>query len=179
MAQTITLQRGTASMTFDGTTKYTLFTQSGGIATRVMIGGVGVKASTARAGTMMGIFVQQSGGGFQTIALKIANSSANVSNLDLSPGQMNFGSPTTTGIQLSGSSLVAGNVANTFYGDQVMSSANVFGAGTSTSIYSGSQFEFCPKEFYIGPSDIVYLKAHNPFGDAGNYVYSFTCITES
>lgn len=180
MAQTITLQRGTASMTLNGTTKYTLFTQSGGTATRVIINGVAVKANNARAGIMLGVFVQQSGGGFWTVALKITNNSANVANLDLQRGQMALASSTGGGgTSTSGSALVGGSTGGSFYGDQNMVTGNVFGATTSATMYSNSQYECCPNEFYIGPSDIVYLKAHNPFGDAGDYVYSFTCITES
>jgi hypothetical protein len=182
MPQTVALQRGTSSITLDGTTKYTMFTQSGGIATRVIINAVSFYADSVRSGMMGGIFVNKSGGGTFTIALLIMSNNVSQANLDFRPGNMNNlgGATNGTGTQFSGITVVQGTTSGNYYADTLISNFGLSGGpNASTGFGSQSNYEFTPTQFWIGPSDVVVFKARNNSADSGQVAWSFTTITES
>lgn len=185
MAQTIALQRGSAAITWNGTSLTTLFTQSGGTATRVCIGGVSAYSSVA-APLAMGIFVKQSAVSVYTmIAFKTINSAVQSYSLDFFGGS----SITTAGAQLSAtnntvsSQNIIGNTATVDY-TAMSNFSGIEQAGGSVGIFLGgtqSNFEVCPQQFWIGAGDSVVMKFYNFNNTAatGNVGYSFTTITES
>lgn len=182
MAQTIALQRGTSSVTLDGTTRYTMFTQSGGTATRVIINGCAFYSDTARSGLMGGIFVQKSGGGYFSVAIKLVGNSTTVGSMDFLPGMVNNvgGATNGTSAGITGASIFVGALATDYQSNQNMSQFALYGATSAQSGFgNASLFEYCPSQFWIGPSDVVYFKGRNNSGDPGQVSWSFTTITES
>ena len=120
MAQTIALQRGTTSVTLDGTTKYTMFTQSGGTATRVIINGVAMYSGNARSGLAMIIGVQKSGGGFFTIAYKMISNNGTYGGFDFFPGKQDniTGGSTGTTSVFSTQTVIAGSLGSNYTANQ-------------------------------------------------------------
>jgi hypothetical protein len=183
MAQTIALQRGTTSIAaLDGSTKYTMFTQSGGTATRVIINGVSMYASAARNGMSMIIGVQKSGGGFFTVAYKTISNNGTYGGFDFFPGNINniSGGLSNASSTASLQTVMAANLASAYPANQVPKNAFLSGGNSATNGYgASSNYEFCPTQFWVGPSDIVYFKGQNVNEDAGEFSWSLTTITES
>ena len=180
MAQTIAMQRGSTSATFNST-RYTLFTQSGGNATRVIINAVTV----------------WSGGGFGgwgNMMLQVLNSGTSVylpiaikmSGAAINPSAMTF-IPETVGI--SGGAQQASSTATltsqTLWYPSGSDWPNTNGMsiqGASSNAAEGngnSNFEFCPKNFWIGSGDSVILQVKGPSNPTGTMGWSFTTITET
>ena len=183
MAQTIALQRGVASITWDGTTQTTLFTQSGGTATRVVFNGCGAYNGSASAGMLMSIFVKLSGGtGSYCVASVWIGNSANNASIDFRPGNTNAVGGGTNGSAAinSGATVLAFNTASTYSMDVNMVYANLFGGmNASGGFGSGNIYEFCPAQFWIGPGDAIIFKCRAATSNSGQVAYSFTTITES
>jgi hypothetical protein len=180
MAQTIAMQRGSTSATFDNT-RYTLFTQSGGNATRVIINAITV----------------WSGGGFGTPAammLQVLNSGTSVylpiamksGGGAVSPSAMTF-IPETVGVN---AGAVRTSTTETLSGQTLWfpggsgwpsaSDANLVGAASNVSQSNGQfAFEYCPKNFWIGPGDSVILQVKGSSNPSGTMGWSFTTITET
>ena len=181
MAQTVALQRGVQSVTYDGTTRYTMFTQSGGIATRVIIGGVSAYSNAARPGMMMGIYVVLNGGGFNFIAFKMGSNAYSIGAMDFCPGTVaaNFSSAAGS-TNPSTSSIITQSVASFYSGNGDIFSQSLTGSGTGTTPYSDKTYEFCPIQFWIGPGDAVVFKGRmTNTTETGQIAYNFTTITES
>lgn len=185
MAQTIALQRGTTTVQCNGTSSATLFTQSGGTATRVILNQLGFYfASTPAANTVFaGVFHESSGG--QSFLLGLIRDPDRRRSYQFVPGAFTQGGFGGTATQ-TGTSTAA-----------VLSNAPCIGATGSTGIGSsdvnggviveystaaGYKYSMMPSNFYIGPSDVISMKI---FGDTSGgpvttYIsYSFTTITES
>jgi hypothetical protein len=181
MAQTVALQRGTGTLSTTGTTSVTLFTQSGGLATRVIFNQLTwyLNAGTSSAGMTAILCLNSSGGQSSVIALYRANSSTmwggnfvNKNNGNPMPRSIYNGS----GMVMSTSSMYQ------------QSAAQAIGtnAGTVTINQGSSYIDTMPTNFWIGPSDALTFKmsANNPAGKGTSpltctYSYSFTTITES
>ena len=185
MAQTIALQRGSAAITWNATSLTTLFTQSGGTATRVCIGGVSAYTSVASPLTM-GIFVKQSAVAVYTmVAYKSIASTVQAYSLDFFGGSQinaNGAQRAATNATNSGSS-VLGNTLTADY-TALCSFAGIEQAGADNAVFPGgtqSNFEVCPEQFWIGAGDSVVMKFLNFNNTAatGNVGYSFITITES
>jgi hypothetical protein len=182
MAQTIALQRGTSSVTLNGSTKYTAFTQSGGTATRVIINGVSFYSDNARTGLAMLLGVQKSGGGFFMVAMKMISNNASIGSMDFLPGNMSniSGGSAGTNAVISTQTVTAGNVGGSYQANQNPGDNTISGGNnTSQGFGNASNFEFCPAQFWIGPSDIVYFVGRTSSADTGQWSWSFTTITES
>jgi len=185
MAQTIALQRGTVSTNLNGNTSTTLFTQSGGTATRVIIGGVGMYTNTSTGSLAMQLVVGLSGSTTNTIVIAFKGSSTalNTYSMDFIPGLM----PTSgamrpsTNSTPSGTSILSNNSANVFSGSQSLDGAYITGADTATNFGNNTfNYEYCPAQFWMGPSDTLFFRGRNSNGAyTGNVAYSFTTITES
>jgi hypothetical protein len=185
MAQTIALQRGSTAITWNGTTLTTLFTQSGGTATRVCIGGVSAYTSVS-SGIAMAMFVKQSAVSvYTTVAIKSSGTQVNNYALDFYGGQaiypqaMKFNTASTP----STSSVIASTNTANYTGLNNMNGMAIYGA--DTVVYAGASttanYDVCPAQFWIGPGDSVVMKFfnNNDSSATGNVAYSFTTITES
>lgn len=187
MAQTIALQRGTTSVTSDYGS-VTLFTQSGGTATRVIVNSISVYFPTPPdTGTVyITLFVTQSGGQSTMLGhLRTTNrtksyqftAGASTDNQFAGVGLSQFNSSTNSVV--ASTPIIYANNNNGPAG-----AGNVVGMEWST--LANSHFGMLNSNFYIGPSDLVGMRisANKVSGKGtiqvtGNISYSFTTITES
>jgi len=185
MAQTIALQRGSTSITWNGTTHYTAFTNtSSGTATRVIMGGVSAYANNTDA-LAMAIYVKQSGtSNYIPVAYKgtgtgVANASLDFySGCDARPLQSLLAG---TGEMMS-NPFPSGNTNGSYTGAATLYNVNVNYNQTQARMDSNRfAMELYPQQFWIGPSDVVSMKFIN--GSSGNYTgavaWTFVTITES
>ena len=183
MAQTIAMQRGSQSVTCQGTNRYTLFTQSGGNATRVVINGLAIYASSSNsAGNWsIGLFIKNSGTSvYLPVAFKNNPGSANTMNVFLLPG---IGANANTGAQrastndtISAVSLLGGNTNDWPNADNMILQgiSSQVTLGNSTALY-----DYCPQNIWLGSGDALILSTHNPATLAATVAWNFTTITES
>lgn len=189
MPQTIALQRGTTSVTSDSSSVVTLFTQSGGTATRVIVNNLGVYFTTLpNSGSVsMLLYISQSGGqdmvigqlstsdrtrSYQFLAGSSTNNSFMGVGLSQSSSSNNNVVPSTPQIRSTGSNGVA--------------SANANQISVVYSSLSTTQLAVLNSNFYMGPSDSIKMKIQasvtsgkSVISTTGNISYSFTTITES
>jgi hypothetical protein len=190
MPQTVALQRGSTSLNGNGATFGDLFTQSSGIATRVVLNGIACWSQTTGDPYV-----------FASLLVKSAGSTTNV----LTVGSKSFGNATTSAFDMSPSDGIDGNFtgysptstvsfANKLTPISQLGSTNLpFGAqswtavglqlcggGTTQSVNNGTATYFSvPRDFWIGPSDVVSMKIYSNNGRTWTIAYSFTTITES
>lgn len=185
MAQTIALQRGTATVTWDGSSTTTLFTQSGGTATRVIIGGISAftASNPSALGMQLSVGLAGSTTNTVTIAYKASSNQQSYGAIDFIPGLM----PTSgakrpdTSDTITGSSVLGYSTAGSFGSAQNTVNALLTGASSGCNFgQSTFNYEYCPLQFWIGPSDIVRWRGYNNSGGyTGTVAYSFITITES
>ena len=180
MAQTIAMQRGSTSATFNST-RYTLFTQSGGNATRVIINAITVWSGSGFGGwgNMMLQVLNSGTSVYLPIAIKMSGAAIN-------PSAMTF-IPETVGI--SGGAQQASSTATLtsqtlWYPDGSdwpnTNGMTIQGAVSNASSSNGnSNFEFCPRNFWIGSGDSVILQVKGSSNPSGTMGWSFTTITET
>lgn len=178
MAQTIALQRGTTSVTADGTI-VTLFTQSGGTATRVILNQLSWYLNAIQnSGSPTAIVLHTSSGG-QTSVLGYYRRT----NGSMYSGQFLIGGNNSawnsTGAASTGN--ISSNPAMTG-GSGGMGNDQPSLEYSGTSTYTSSM----PSTFYIGPGDSIKIKIYSSAGTGKSFVYrtanigySFTTITES
>lgn len=187
MAQTIAIQRGTTTVSGSGTSTVTLFTQSGGTATRVIINQLIIYFSdyAQNSGTGANLYLTSSGGYSSIIGQLKYNSSSSIYAMQFITGAPNNGfngtSPGTSNSNLSSNPFI---FQNSTIGDMLASNF----ANTTTQ-YSNSSYEaYCnvPANFYMGPGDALKMRVRGqiPSGKGtasrtANIGYSFTTITES
>jgi hypothetical protein len=173
MAQTISLVRGTATIaTANGTNVVTLFTNSAsGIATRVIVNQLTVTSSslsTTATGTSLSLF--NSGSGTAESIIGGAYSYQSQNRLTVTPSQSlsGFGGASASGTLAVGGTLAGGR--------------DFFQQPTT----SGNNYNICPTNFWIGPSDIIRAKSQwyatsgkSNVPQSVTIAYSFTLITES
>jgi len=191
MAQTISLVRGTTSVTGNGTSNVTLFTNSGtGIATRVIVNQLTfyIGGSASGSGYLINLY-HQSSGGYNSIVGQIANGGSGT--IPRTEQWLIGGFPSTRVIGNSSQgtavdSFCMGSTSGAAGSTDVLS----FDASTTRmsigSNSSNGQYKHCPQTFWIGPSDVLRIKAGwNQAGGKGgtpatvNIGYSFTLITET
>ena len=186
MAQTVALQRGTTSVSADNSSSVTLFTQSSGTATRVIVNSLGMYFSPQpNTGTQAFVLYVTSSGG-QTTVIGIIRSSSTSRSVQFTPA----GSPTSQ--FLGGMNSTNGQVypfvpnitsnGATGVGSSAPNSVSVTYLSTST----GLPINIISSNFYIGPSDVISMKgfAQQVSGKSTtsctmSISYSFTTITES
>lgn len=185
MAQTIALQRGTTTVSGNSTSTATLFTQSGGIATRVIVNQLTFTFNSATSGsqTILGVYHTSSGG--QTSLIGIFRNSQN--GLGYQAIQFAVGSATNNGFTATSISSTSNLypqmpcIGHTQSGD--MSGTGPGNISFSYSDSSNTRFSTLPSNFYIGPSDSIIIKAQALDGGGSPVTvtasYSFTTITES
>lgn len=179
MAQTITLQRGSTTVTGNGTSFATLFTNgSTGIATRVIVNQLQISGANAgNAGECNARLFNNGSGSARTLVGQAYSYSSLGSSAILTffPSQVNQQSSnansSVVGIPSYGAPIFANNVAKT----------SVLVSGTVQPNYT-----LLPTTFWIGPSDVVQMSSYmyNVSGKSNTpstvtIAYSFTLITES
>jgi len=170
MAQTIAMQRGSGSISV-GTSSVlvTLFTQSGGTATRVVFNGFSYACSNTNSNVAVLLRVDQSGGGKYVLGKQQMTAAA----ATFVPMVTNMYQPVYNGSALSNT---AGNFSHNVGGSDYVGTGSPFDTTIRADIAGGG----IPQNFWIGPSDAVVLNIQNNSGSfTTNYAYSFTTITES
>jgi len=169
MAQTITIQRGTTTVSNGSNTL--LFTQSSGTATRVIMNMVSFYSSGQTSSPTLTVYMASSTGGGSIIGYWKTNN--NVWQGQLTPANNGYG-PLQYGGN-SGSLPISGQI-NANGGPQYLTNeltANV------NFVSSSSNFSYMPSNFYLGPSDSIRLGWYDNNGNSLTVAYSFTTITES
>jgi hypothetical protein len=188
MAQTIALQRGTTTVSAGGNTVVTLFTQSGGTATRVIINQLIVYFTSGPPGVSgngMNLYLTSSGGYSSIIGQMKYESSGS-----MWAWQANTGAPNNGFNGTSPGTSNAINSANPFTFQSTSAGDMITGTTSQTYMqYSNTSFNaYCnfPANFYMGPSDALKLKVRGLYtsgkgtaSGTANVGYSFTTITES
>jgi len=159
MPQTIAMIRGTTSCA--NGSSVTLFTQSGGTATRVILNWVAFyNTGTNSYSSPNCVLYHTSSAGGAGVVAGWANNSSNYG------GQISGGIPSVTS---NSSNSVFGNVAGNYPALLQAMRVNNISAGTT----------FAASNFWIGPSDSVSLSWYDNNNQNINVAYSFTTVTES
>ena len=177
MAQTISLQRGTATVTGDGTSFATLFTNgSTGLGTRVIVNQLQITGNSGTQECYARLF--NNGSGTARTILGQAYSFNNIGN----GGTLTF-YPTQNTFQQNFSNTTANAVQS--FGSPVFLSSNP----RVSIIASGNQnpnYTLLPTTFWIGPSDAIQMSSYMKYISGKStpsatvtIAYSFTLITES
>jgi hypothetical protein len=180
MPQTIAMQRGSTAASFNNT-RYTLFTQSGGNATRVIINAITVWSGGGFGGwgNMM-LQVQNSGTSvYLPIAIKMSGAAINPSAMTFIPETVGMN---TGGQKPSSTDTLTGQTLWYPDGSDWPSAGGmtIQGAGTNAASANGnSAYEFCPRNFWIGSGDSVILQVKGSSNPSGTMGWSFTTITET
>lgn len=184
MAQTIAMQRGTTTVSATGISEVTLFTQSGGIATRVILNQLGASISEVPNHAYMTLIHQVSGGqAFVLGILKYATSGPR--SFQFAPG-VSSANPFAAVPMLNSTSNSLGRSSNpVIHSDGSNGVANITPSSVNVSWPDGStdtRYSMLCSNFYMGPGDslLVRCRADINSGTATATIsYSFTTITES
>jgi hypothetical protein len=189
MAQTVALQRGSTTVSGDGNAYANLFTQSSGTATRVIINGVACYSNTADYQIFAGLLVKSAGSSTNVLTIGLKSfGGASLAAFDFGSydsNESNFtGYSTTSTIPFSNKvnmGWATGGVGTSFGGvPYTAGGVTVIGGGTSSAINSNQATYFSvPRDFWIGPSDVVSVKIFGGNIRSWTVAYSFTTITES
>lgn len=186
MAQTVALQRGTTTIFGDGTTQGTLFTQSGGIATRVMLAGFSGWCSLETNFVKVGLFLKHNGSSANTtmVGFRTFTSNANIACYDITPGYENtktLGIGTSVGANATTQEVsMYGNVAGRSFGSSTYNIDNFAVWGQNTSAANNAvTINTIPQQFWIGPNDVLCAKIYDSNTLTHNITYSFVTVTES
>lgn len=165
MAQTVLMRRGTGTFSA-GSSSATLFTQSGGLGTRVIFGGFTFYGTNTNNNTYITISVSASGGPIYPVGyiFNTALGAALLPVMDFKPVGTNSAAPSSVNIRFS---------TNT--GSNWPAATLPSGATWNSSAGNGGAVL---QNFWIGPSDAVIAYADTS-SNAQNFGYSFTTITES
>jgi hypothetical protein len=168
MAQTISAQRGTLSLSPN--TDTTVFTNSSSGSSRVIINSVAwFMTPTATSLIASGLFIQNSAGGTMIPFALARTTMSNQYCQVYVPGTVPVG-------QLGSST--AGHFTFINNGSSASTNPNQMQLNyTGTSIISN--FAYCPKTIWLGPSDLFRARMTNDQGENMNLVYNFTVITET
>jgi hypothetical protein len=186
MAQTIVAQRGTTTNASDGVTKTTLFTQSTGIATRVIINSVSfVNPDGTSSGVRMSLMINVNGSGsFTPVALVGTNTTAGraLYGLSMMPGSAGGEIASTgTGATPFPSRWVTAVASTASYLGNELANAKFEFSGPQGNAMSNtdSPVYIVPNQFWMNSGDVLSIVTWNTNNRSANVVYSFTTITES
>jgi len=166
MPQTIAMQRGTSTVASANAT--TLWTQSGGTATRVIFNGMGFRLANTGSNSYIDIVVVPSGGAPYVIAKLESDRTSWQFQAANNPYSMNT-SPNSFGDVV----IFRSNSAGTYTGDF----ATI--AGVNYVQDASNQGTGLPLNFWIGPSDAIVARFQNNASQTATFGWSFTTITES
>jgi hypothetical protein len=184
MPQTIAVQRGTATVNTDGGAKVTLFTQSSGIATRVIVGGITGNFPLNNSSTRYMVFINVNGSGnyIPVIVRQHGNSSARYittfPNSESAIGTSLAGKISDATGQSAGASI--GSSINNGWGNS-MGSGVVGQAFQQGIAFNQMALNISPGNFWIANGDSLALSAFVDGGDgyATTINYHFITVTES
>lgn len=186
MAQTVALQRGTTTIQGNGSIQGTLFTQVGGIATRVMLAGFSGWMSGTSNFVKVGLFLKHNGSSTNTtmIGFKMFGNNANTGCYDITPGyenMKNIGFGSNVGASaLTTEVIMYGNVAGSSFGSSSYNIDNFATWGQGVAGNSSNQsINTMPQQFWMGPNDVLCAKVFDSNTFTHNITYSFVTITES
>ena len=189
MAQTVALQRGTTTVTGNGSSFADLFTQSSGIATRVILNGVACYASSTDTRLYACLLVKSAGSSTNvlTVATKSYGNNQNVGAFDFSvvdgiADNLGPWSPTSNQGTTNKANMAATNTTTATQGGTTFATTMnyIYVSGTGSNINTNDvQYFAVPRDFWIGPSDIVSLKIFTANTRTWTIAYSFTTVTES
>jgi|Laugrespbdmm15dd_1035085.scaffolds.fasta_scaffold01150_4 hypothetical protein len=170
MPQTIAMHRGVGAVSVGSTgVPVTLFTQSGGIATRVIFNNFAFYCSNTNSNINMVMRVDQSGGGILILTrMQVTGSGGNIPSMGTNGAYQPVGGSSVSGSKIR---YQINNNSATYPGTGNPDITSVLVTGDSGAM---------PQQFWIGPSDAVVINMLNNSGTfTMNYAYSFTTITES
>jgi hypothetical protein len=189
MPQTIALQRGTTTVTTNGETQATLFTQSGGIATRVIPNAIGVFFSNPQPQAsvlLCGIYCTISGGQTLLVGYMHLGSGFYARSFQFPISSIPNTGP-SNGVWNSNNTIVSStnptitNNATLGIGDLSITSLSI-----NYPLGNNPRMAMLPSSFYIGPSDIIRIRVYglaqsgkSQIPTTANITYSFTTITET
>ena len=179
MTQTLSVARGTVSMTTDGSTKSTLFTNSSGvIATRVIVNQIAWHYDTGFGPNVKVALLHYNAAGYWSVlGLMYVNytyGGALQFHVGVNPDKTSYFN-SSSGIGLFLIQRLHGGAANQQIGNQNASSIDA--PNTLANAYNA--INFCPGQFWLGPSDSVALVCYSQNGGSCTVGYSFTLISES
>lgn len=184
MPQTIALQRGTTTVSTDNVTSVTLFTQSGGIATRVILNQLGFFFSGSPTAGLIHAVVLHTVSGGQTFMLGILRDTDRRRSYQFPPGASSnsafLGSATQTAA--STSAVWSNFPIMSGTGSTGVGSSDASGVITDYSTGTSAKYSMMPSNFYMGPGDSITMKIFAEVSGGpttANISYSFTTITES
>lgn len=185
MAQTIVAQRGSTTVTTNGQTSVTLFTQSSGIATRVILNSVSWGAANGGMNPRMSLMININGTGNETCVAILGGTNASGGNgQTMFPNCSPFPMNNTTAVanayidrwivaSLGGSSTMIGkNLTNGYW--------LFYGPNGSDQSSQFANIEFVPSQFWMNSGDSLVFRCYKSgSAETANVYYSFTTITES
>jgi hypothetical protein len=170
MAQTIAMSRGTTSVGQNSLT--TLYTNSGGTASRVIINMVSLNANGISTPSVNLVYTSTSGGnsviGYLKYNTSVTSFQFAPANNGVGPAQFGYNASSTAPI----SGIISANQAAIYTGSVAPSNLNINGG-------SDVRQSYCPSNIWMGPSDTISVIANDNNSVTFNLAYSFTIITES
>jgi hypothetical protein len=182
MAQTIAAQRGSTTVTANGTSTVTLFTQSTGIATRVILNSVSFYTNNGASNTRMSLCININGTGNQTCVAIVGTSNGQAGQgLTMFPGCQpqaftNITATANTYIDR----WIPASLANKNIGTDLQNGYWGYnGPNGSTQDSQGGSIEYVPSQFWMNSGDSLVFRCKSYVADTATVMYSFTTITES
>ena len=178
MTQTLSVARGTVSMTTDGSTKSTLFTNSSGvIATRVIVNQIAWNYDTGFGPNVKVALVHYNAAGYWSVLgfiyINYSYGSALQFHVGTTPNSFGYFNSANGTAYFGVQRLVGGGSGQ--MGNQAASNIEPSLHNQNTQ-YAAN---FCPGQFWIGPSDVISLVGYSANGGTCTVGYSFTLISES
>ena len=177
MTQTLSVVRGTVSSASDGTTRSTLFTNSASvIATRVIVNQLAWYNNVSANGAYKAALIHYNAAGQYSVLGFQHHSYTYAKNFQFNPG---VNMPSASWFNSSSGTGTLG-VQKIFASgaDQIGTSVNAIDSQVMAT-YNPTSSNFCPGQFWIGPSDVISFAFYSGDGGTGTVGYSFTLISES
>lgn len=183
MAQTIAVQRGSTTVTGNGTSKVTLFTQSGGAATRVILVGASANLASSGYAHSLGLFININGSGnYLPVAFAMLNYSSSYTNVYMMPDKVNSspltmqtGATSYTGGTASFGAATAGGIADNLQNAVIAISGTT---GYQSAFYN-NPVSFVPSQFWMANGDSLVASSYNGSTSTATIIYHFVTVTES
>lgn len=183
MAQTIAAQRGTTTVTTNGQTSATLFTQSTGTATRVILNSVSFKVPNGGTGPKMSLCVDLNNTGNETCVAFIAgcNTGSAIQGLTMFPNSSIAPiQTTTTSAATYADRWVLGMQDNANFGTKITNVYSGLGPNGSAQSANNISVDLVPSQFWMNSGDVLKIRVfHAGSSETATITYSFTTITES
>lgn len=186
MAQTIAVQRGTATVVGNGTSRTTLFTQSSGTATRVILAGCSFGLSTgSSAYARMILTINMNGSGTYLPVAAIGGNSQSK--------RYHAMFPNGTQAPLGNAPIYTGTTPSTVYGSSGYSIAGgayqgyaenaddyiLLLAQDQTLSSNSTPISIVPSQFWMANGDSLTVQGYNVNSYTLNVAYHFITVTES